>query len=58
MKRSGWRTGPPLKYIPPILGPTSGQLLRQLALLALILLIWGVASLSFSVRRARQVLCL
>lgn len=41
MKRSGWRTGPLLKYTQPVLRPTSGQLLRQLALLALILLIWG-----------------
>ncbi|CAG0934917.1 hypothetical protein TFLX_03739 [Thermoflexales bacterium] len=41
MKRSWWRTGPPLKHTQTVPGPTGGQLLRQLVLLALILSIWG-----------------
>jgi cytochrome c len=41
MKRSWWQTGPSIKHTQPIRRPTSGQRLRQLALLALLLLIWG-----------------
>ena len=41
MKRSAWRTGPPIKHTQPIARLTGGQLLRQLAVLLLILLIWG-----------------
>jgi cytochrome c len=41
MKRSWWRTGPPIKHAQPVLKPTGGQLLRQIAFLALLLLIWG-----------------
>jgi hypothetical protein len=41
MKRLWWRTGPSLKHTQPISRPTGGQLLRQFALLALLLLIWG-----------------
>jgi hypothetical protein len=41
MKRAGWRTGPPISHTQPISRPTGGQLLRQLILLAFILLIWG-----------------
>jgi hypothetical protein len=41
MKRAWWRTGPPISHTQPISRPTSGQLLRQLILLAFILLIWG-----------------
>jgi mono/diheme cytochrome c family protein len=41
MKRSWWRTGPPISHTQPISRPTGGQLLRQLVLLALLLLLWG-----------------
>ena len=41
MKRSWWRTGPPLKHAQPISHISSRQLLRQLAVLFLFLVIWG-----------------
>jgi mono/diheme cytochrome c family protein len=41
MNRSRWRTGPPIKHTQPIVKPTGGQWLRQIGVLALILLTWG-----------------
>ncbi|NTU64980.1 MAG: hypothetical protein HGB05_16665 [Chloroflexi bacterium] len=48
MKRSWWKTGPSMKHTQSVLRPSSGQLLRQLALLGLILLIWGGLLMLFS----------
>jgi hypothetical protein len=42
MKRSWWRTGPPLKHTQPVIGPTIGQLLRQIGVLLAIAALWGV----------------
>jgi mono/diheme cytochrome c family protein len=41
MKRSWWRTGPPLKHTQPVIGPTIGQLLRQIGVLLAIAVLWG-----------------
>lgn len=41
MKRSWWRTGPPLKHTQPVVRPTIGQLLRQIALLLAVAVLWG-----------------
>lgn len=41
MKRSWWRTGPPLKHQQPIAPLRGGHLLRQVIVLALVLVIWG-----------------
>jgi mono/diheme cytochrome c family protein len=47
MKRSWWRTGPTLKYAQPVPRPTGGQLVRQLMLLALMVLVWGGGFFAF-----------
>jgi mono/diheme cytochrome c family protein len=41
MKRSWWRTGPPLKHTQPVLRLTVGQLLRQGAVLLFLAALWG-----------------
>ena len=41
MKRSWWRTGPPIKHTQPVPMPTAGQLLRQVVMLLLIAALWG-----------------
>ena len=41
MKRSWWRTGPPVKHTQPVLRPTAGQLLRQGAMLLAVAALWG-----------------
>jgi mono/diheme cytochrome c family protein len=41
MKRSGWRTGPPIKHVQPVPRLSGGQLLKQLVILLVILLVWG-----------------
>lgn len=41
MKRSWWRTGPPIKHTQPVLRPTAGQLLRQGIVLLAIAALWG-----------------
>ncbi len=45
MKRSRWRTGPPVKYTQPIVRPNAGQLLRQIGALLAIAAVWGGALL-------------
>ena len=41
MKRSWWRTGPPVKRPQPVLKPTAGQLLRQGVMLLAVAALWG-----------------
>ena len=41
MKRSWWRTGPPIKHTQPVTRPTVGQLLRQVAVLLAGAALWG-----------------
>lgn len=41
MKRSWWRTGPPINHTQPVLRPTMAQLLRQIAVLFSIAAVWG-----------------
>lgn len=41
MKRSWWRTGPPIRHTKPVLQPTMAQLLSQIAVLFAIAVVWG-----------------
>ncbi len=41
VKRSWWRTGPPVEHAQPVRMPTAGQLLRQVVALLFIAALWG-----------------
>jgi mono/diheme cytochrome c family protein len=45
MKRSWWRTGPPVKHTQSIVKPSAGQLLRQIGVLLAVAAVWGGALL-------------
>jgi mono/diheme cytochrome c family protein len=41
MKQAWWRTGRPIKHTQPVVRPTAGQLLRQVAALLAVAALWG-----------------